>query len=51
MVDYSKIPFSALVDECMDRDIKVTEKDTEETLRKKLAPKSSKPAKSAKPKK
>lgn len=44
MVDYNKIPYSGLVDECMDKGIKVTNKDTAETLRKKLLPKPDKPA-------
>lgn len=44
MVDHNKIPFSGLVDECMAKGIKVTNKDTAETLRKKLSPKPAKPA-------
>jgi len=40
--DYiSSIPFSGLVDECMAKGIKVTKKDTEETLREKLMPQAS----------
>lgn len=45
MVDFNKIPLTGLQDECVARGIKYTAKDTAETLRKKLSPKSSKPAK------
>lgn len=43
MTDYSEMSFAHLVDECIERGIKYTAKDTEETLRKKLARKSAKP--------
>lgn len=43
-MDYSEMPFVVLVDVCLEKGVKVTPKDTAETLRKKLSPKMAKPS-------
>ncbi len=41
-MDYSKLDFASLKIECREKGIEVTQKDTPETLLKKLSPKSDK---------